>query len=149
MNRATPQLRDFAKRLIAYEGTRNKSSRNKSSETKNPLPVLIDELRPYLATLMGSIGFRALLARALALATAEVPWLSTVQIEADGTWGGLEELDIQADRDELAKGSLILLAQLLGLLVAFIGETLTLQLVREVWPRAPLEDLDLSSRRAK
>jgi hypothetical protein len=33
---------------------------------------------------------------------------------------------------------------LLGLLVAFIGETLTLRLVREVWPKAPLNELDLS-----
>jgi circadian clock protein KaiC len=40
-------------------------------------------------------------------------------------------------------GGVALLAQLLGLLVAFIGENLTLRLVREVWPKAPLNDLDL------
>jgi len=33
---------------------------------------------------------------------------------------------------------------LLGLLVAFIGENLTIRLVREVWPKAPLNDLDLT-----
>jgi predicted transglutaminase-like cysteine proteinase len=39
----------------------------------------------------------------------------------------------------------LLLAQLLGLLVAFIGEDLTLRLVREVWPKLSLNDLDLGT----
>jgi hypothetical protein len=37
-----------------------------------------------------------------------------------------------------------LLAQLLGLLVAFIGESLTLRLVREVWPPVTLGNLNAS-----
>jgi hypothetical protein len=39
----------------------------------------------------------------------------------------------------------VLLAQLLGLLVAFIGENLTLRLMREVWPKVPLNELDFAS----
>jgi len=35
----------------------------------------------------------------------------------------------------------LLVAQLLGLLVAFIGENLTLRLMRDVWPKLSLEDL--------
>jgi len=31
---------------------------------------------------------------------------------------------------------------LLGLLVTFVGEELTLRLVREVWPKLPLSNLD-------
>jgi len=31
---------------------------------------------------------------------------------------------------------------LLGLLVTFIGENLTVRLVRDVWPDAPVNDLD-------
>jgi len=38
-----------------------------------------------------------------------------------------------------------LLAQLLGLLVTFIGEALTVRLVREVWPKVPLDDLDFGN----
>jgi hypothetical protein len=45
----------------------------------------------------------------------------------------------------LSEGRVVLLAQLLGLLVAFIGESLTLRLVLEVWPKVPLEDLELSN----
>src|ERR1019366_1551324 len=63
MSRATPKMRNFAERLIAYE-TRG----NNPSETETSGPFLVGEkLRPQLATLMGNVGFRALLSRALAL----------------------------------------------------------------------------------
>jgi hypothetical protein len=131
-------MRDFAGRLIAYE-TRG----NKSSETKTPAACLVSEkLRPHLATLMGNVGFRALLSRALALANTGVPWLRAVQVKADGSLEGLDELEAQVDPDEIFEGCVVLLAQLLGLLVAFIGENLTLHLVREVWPKLSLHDLD-------
>ena len=134
-------MRDLAERLIAYE-----TRRNKSSETKTPTACLVGEnLRPHLATLMGNVGFRALLSRALALANAEVPWLSAVQVNADGSFQGLDELGAQVDPDEIFEGCVVLLAQLLGLLVAFIGENLTLRLVREVWPKLSLTDLDLGT----
>ena len=138
MSRATPEMRVFAGRLIAYETTGNKSS-----ETKTPAACLVGEkLRPHLATLMGNVGFRALLSRALALANAEVPWLRAVHVNTDGSFQGLDELGAQVDPDEIFEGCVVLLAQLLGLLVAFIGELLTLRLVRDVWPKLPLNDLD-------
>ena len=113
-------MRSFAKRLMAYE-----TSGNKSSETTNPAAFHVcEKLRPQLATLMGNGGFRALLSRALALATAEVPWLRAVHVKADGTLEGLEELHAQLDSAEFFEGRVVLLAQLLGLLVAFIGEIL-------------------------
>jgi hypothetical protein len=138
MNRATPKLRDFAERLIAYE-----TSRNKSSKTKIPAAFFVGEkLRPHLAALMGNVGFHALLSRALALANAEVPWLRAVHVKSDGSLEGLDELDAQVDPEEVFEGRLVLLAQLLGLLVAFIGENLTLRLVRDVWPKLSLDNLD-------
>ena len=138
MSRATPQMRDLSQCLIAYE-TRG----NKSSETKTPAACLVGEkLRPHLAALMGNVGFRALLSRALALANAEVPWLRAVHVKADGSFEGLDELEAQVDPEEIFEGCVVLLAQLLGLLAAFIGENLTLHLVREVWPKLSLKDLD-------
>jgi hypothetical protein len=131
-------MRDFAARLIAYETTKNRSS-----ETKPSAAFLVDEkLRPHLATLMGNVGFRALLSRALMLTNAEVPWLRSVHVKADGSLEGLDELDAQVDPKEIFEGRVVLLAQLLGLLVAFIGEDLTLRLVREVWPKLSLNDLN-------
>ena len=139
MSRATPKMRNFAERLIAYE-TRG----NRSSGTRTPAAFfVIDKLRPQLATFMGNAGFRALLSRALALANAEIPWLRAVHVKADGSLEGLHELAEQVEADEISEGRVVLLAQLFGLLVAFIGEDLTLRLVREVWPKLPLNSLDV------
>jgi hypothetical protein len=138
MSRATPKMRDFAERLIAYE-----SRENKSSETKTPAACLVSEkLRPHLATLMGNVGFCALLSRSLALAHPEAAWMRAVQVKADGSLAGLDEIDAQVHPDEIFVGCVVLLAQLLGLLVAFIGENLTLRMVREVWPKLSFDDLD-------
>jgi hypothetical protein len=138
MSRATPKIRDFAERLIIYE-TRG----NKSFETKTTAVFHVGEkLRPHLATLMGNLGFRALLSRALALANAEVPWLCAVRVKADGSLEGLDEVEAHVDPEEVFEGRVVLLAQLLGLLVAFIGENLTLRLVREVWPKLSFNDFD-------
>ena len=138
-------MRDFAERLIAYE-----AKGNKSSGTKTLLAFPVGEkLRPYLATLMGNAGFRALLSRALALASEEVPWLRAVQVKADGSLEELDELKTQVDADEFLQGRVVMLAQLLGLLVAFIGEILTLQLVLEVWPKLPLHNFDFFGKEDK
>ena len=81
MSRATPKMRDFAERLIAYE-----MSGDKSFETKAPAVFYVCEtLRPHLAILMGDTGFHALLSRALVLAYAHVSWLQAVQVKADGS----------------------------------------------------------------
>jgi hypothetical protein len=94
---------------------------------------------------MGNIGFRALLSRALVLASAELPWLSAARVEAGGVLQGLGKAQAQLGPDELIEGEVVLLAQLIGLLVAFIGENLTLRLAREIWPKIPLYDLDFSN----
>jgi hypothetical protein len=133
-------MRNFAKRFIICEANGNKSAR-----TKPPAAFdVCEKLRPPLATLMGNGGFQALLSRALALAAAEVPWLRAMHVRSEGTLSGLEDLPVRPDPDTLLEGRIVLLAQLLGLLVAFIGEDLTLRLVREIWPREPLHDLDLA-----
>ena len=129
MSRATLKTRDFAKRLIDCETNGNKSS----AKTVGAAFLVIEKLRLHLTALMGNVGYRALLARALALAKAEVPCLHAMHVKADGSFGGLDELGAQADRETFAEGSVVLLAQLLGLLVVFIGGSLTLRLVCEMW----------------
>jgi hypothetical protein len=134
-------MRGVAERLIAHE-----TGGNKSAGTKAPAAFYVcEKLRPHLATLMGSTGFHALLSRALAVANAEDAWLRKVQVNADGSLEGLDELGGQLDPQEMAERSVVLIAQLFGLLGAFIGEKLTLQMVREVWPQLPLNDLDFGN----
>ena len=98
-------MRDFAERLIVYE-----TRENKSSETKTQAAFLVGEkLRPQLAALMGNVGFRALISRALALSNAEIPWLRAVHVKADGSFEGLDELGAQVGPDEIFEGRVVLL----------------------------------------
>jgi hypothetical protein len=46
----------------------------------------------------------------------------------------------QLDGNEAVQGGTALIAQLLGLLVTFIGEALTLRLVQNVWPNAAIAE---------
>jgi hypothetical protein len=131
-------MRNFARRLIDYEASGAISGQTKAAAAYH----VCEKLRTPLAALVGNGGFRALLARALTLATAEVPGLHGIHVKPDGSLDGVEDLHAQLDPHKYFEGGGVLLAQLLGLLAAFIGENLTLRLVREVWPKAPFNDLD-------
>ena len=127
-----PQTRDLAQSLIAHESTVG----NKTSEPMEFAGFRVCEtLRPSICALAGVDGFRSLLSRALALATAESPSLSAVRVGADGSLEGLDEVGRQIDKDQVREGGVILIAQLLGLLLTFIGEAMTSRLVTsEVLP---------------
>ncbi len=129
-------MREFAARLIAHE-----TGATSAQPGASPAFAVPNRMQTPVATLMGNGGHRALLMRALALAGAEVPWLRDVQVAIDGTLEGPDPPGEAVDPEEVLKGGVVLLAQLIGLLVAFIGERLTLQLVREVLPKLPEGDL--------
>jgi hypothetical protein len=131
-------MRHFAKQLIACETKGNDSSETTAS-VAFPVP---EKLRLSLMVLVGTSGFRALISRALALAAVEVRWLRAVQVRTDGAFEGVEALHEQMDPAEFIEGRIVVLAQLLGLLVAFIGGNMTSRLVREIWPQISLGGLD-------
>jgi hypothetical protein len=134
-------MRRLATRLIDHETQRNKSSQAR-------LPVVFpvtDKLRPLLTTLMGDGGFRALFSRALALAGAEVFWLHALQVNADGGLEGVEASSARVDPAGFLEGKVVLLARLLELLVAFIGMSLTLRLLSQIWPQLSLNDMDFGN----
>jgi hypothetical protein len=134
-------MRNIAERLINHETPRSSSAAAANSASFQ----VTDRLRPHLATLMGNGGFRALLTRALVLASTEVPWLRAVRVSADGTLEGLEIPDARINPAEFREGRVVLLAQLLGLLVAFIGPGLTLRLVGEIWPQLATDNVDFGN----
>ncbi|MDB5475392.1 MAG: hypothetical protein JWP49_903 [Phenylobacterium sp.] len=138
MIRATLRMQRIAKRLMVAETAGEPSARAMPAAT---FPVT-DKLRPHLATLVGKGGVRALLARALVLATAEVTWLSAAHVNAEGDIEGLDAVRADLDPAQFLEGRVILLAQLLGLLVAFIGPGLVSRLISEIWPQVPLKDRD-------
>lgn len=119
--------------LIDHEATGNQLT----AADFPPAFRVCDKLRGPLVTLMGHAGFRALLARALALASTEVTWLNAVQVQADGSLEGLDSLPAPVSPKEFKSDSAVLVSELLGLLIAFIGEKLTFQLLRVTWPKLP------------
>ena len=130
-------MRAIAKRLVVLEALGNNASKTK---VPTPFGGVIEKLRRPLVALTGSAGVGALLSRALALAGAEVRWLRAVHVKPDGSLECPAEM-AHLDKEETAKGEVVLIAYLLALLVSFIGESLTLGLLQEVWPTARFDDL--------
>ena len=100
-----------------------------------PLAHVAEKLRRPLVTLTGITGFCSLLARALTLAKAQAPALNILQIEPDGSLIGFDN-----NKAQIEEAGVMLLAELLGLLVTFIGERLMLTLVSDAWPDLPIRD---------
>jgi hypothetical protein len=129
------ESRHLAQRLLAYEAVADETSEPAESAAFR----VCAKLRQPLITFAGVAGFRSLLSRALTLAIAEAPSLSVIQIAADGSLKGLDELASQTDKKQVRDEGVILIAKLIGLLLTFIGEGLTLRLVQDVWPEAAFD----------
>lgn len=138
MRQLSSQMRTVAERVIAHEA---KGRRRHASSAPAAL-LACERLRSELASLVGNTGVQALFMRALALAGAEFAWLRTIRVGADGSLQGFEGTQAPVEPDEIAAGGVVLLAHLLALLAAFIGESLTLRIVREQWPQLSLNGLD-------
>ncbi len=95
-----------------------------------------------------SVGTRALLARSLHVARAEFPFLQAIRAgsDSDAFLLTLNARMDDVDPREAGDGLKAILGIPLDLLVGFIGEDLTLSLVRQVWPDLPGSELPLTSR---
>jgi len=130
-------IRDFARRLVAFEAKHDPSPVVYGRDVARAL----EKLRIPLAKLAGTAGFRSLMSRAVAVAKAEVPSLAAVKVRPDGS---LEGLQLASDGPD-AEAQVVVVAELLGLLLTFIGEALTMRLVCEAWPHAPIAELGAGS----
>lgn len=128
----SPISHDLAQRLLAYE-----SAAKAEEATTPPLFRVCETLRRPLSALAGTIAFRTLLERALALAKARAPGLGAVQVKDDGSLQGLS-----GPPNNQAADGVVLIASLLGLLSAFIGEAMMLRLVLDAWPGLSANDLE-------
>lgn len=136
MGSASPKLRKLAQRLLSLEPAPGKAGDRTAAFR------VTEKLRQQLSIVTGAAGFRAVLARSLALASEEVRWLNGIHVGANGS---LEELDgvcAELSPEEIARGETILLARLIGLLVTFIGAPLTAHLLQDVWPKLSPRELD-------
>ena len=119
-------VRDLARRLLALSET-------VSGPREHQALLLSEKLRTALIEFTGTDGFATLLRRALTLASAEVSSLRSAKVGADGRLDGLEQIATDSVAAE-SEAAVAITAHLLGLLVSFIGEPLTLKLVCRAWP---------------
>lgn len=130
--------RDFAGKLLAYVAAAGAATEPQDS----PGFRVCAALRGPLAKFMGAAGVGALLSRALALASVEMPWLRQLRVHDDGTLDGVAEIEAKQGPGAITEGEIALVGQLLGLLVTFIGPALTLSLLHDIWPDWTIEMAD-------
>jgi hypothetical protein len=122
------KTRELARSLVACEA-------DATTTSLHPEPATVrvyERLRRQLGAPVGIDGFQALASRALALAKSEFPRLSAVQVTANGGLRGLGEVESEMNADEDGEAGIILIAQLLGLFLTFLGETTTLRLIEDL-----------------
>jgi len=122
------KTRDLARSLVACETEASATF----LQTEPAIVRVYERLRRQLGAPVGVDGFQALASRALALAKSESPRLNAVKVTANGGLLGLGEVESQAAADEDGEAGVNLIAQLLGLFLAFLGEATTLRLIEDL-----------------
>ena len=130
-NSVDPQLHELAGWLLVYEST----VRDSSQESLSALESVFEKFRHLLITLIGAVGYRALIGRVVKLAKTETPQLNTLQVKPDGSLEGIGE---RFGQDQTEGADVLLIAQLIALLATFVGTDLMLILVLDKWPDLPV-----------
>ncbi len=134
-------VRDLARRLLIAEAAVQSATQPLSHEGVR----VCRTLQVALTRFAGTDGFASLMRRSLVLARVEVPSMHGIKIKVDGSIEGLEELaaDSRDSGGDLGtEAAVAITTHLLGLLVTFVGERITLRLMCEAWPGAPLNESD-------
>ena len=125
--------RVWARQLLVEE-----AASGGSSQVEFPILVVYEKLRQHLSKTTGLDGFKALASRALKLAKVEAPVLELVQLTADGSLNGFDELQSRYNPAPMDEVGVIVIAHLLGLFLTFLGEVTTQRLMHEVFPQIEL-----------
>ncbi len=139
MSTTSPETQELARQLLAFEAAYHISP----DEGVDVAAHFIEGLRLRFIRLAGVDGFRSLLSRALTLAKAELPSLNMVQVRADGSLEGFDSIEQSQEAGAAGHAGTVLVSHLLELLMTFVGEPLTLRLVRDKWPDASMDGADL------
>jgi hypothetical protein len=131
-------MRNLAHRLLIYEADVGKTP----EPTESPTLRVYEKLRRSLIEFAGVAGFQSIASRALTLAKLESPILGTARVAADGSLKGLSEMEAEIDmnKEHASDAGVHLIGVLLGLLGMFLGEGLTLSLLRNAWPSEVFDD---------
>jgi hypothetical protein len=127
-NEINTAARHLADRLLALENEAGTIAAEDALATCR----VCEKLCRSLNNLVGRTGFSSLLQRALTIAKRESPALGGVEVTDDGALSGFV--------GAATASSPVLIAHLIQLWITFIGEGLTLTLLRDIWPE--LKGLD-------
>jgi hypothetical protein len=140
---ATPRLRRIAAKLLAHEvGGAPATAETLAAAAQR----LLDRLSARLAEVIGPLGVRAILLRAVQLRKPEFAFLDERISPLTGSESPGESLRacLRAQEPEVIREvSVILFATFAGLLVALIGDRLALSLLQQIWPDALLPEVGL------
>jgi hypothetical protein len=95
-----------------------------------------DQLARVLAPLIGEAGIEALTARAVHVTQRDYPWLATTT-DSDHARRPFAQVVFSLEQQHAAlatEAAAAVLATFTGLLATFVGESLTMRLVRQAWP---------------
>ena len=146
MAAATPAHRELARWLLAREI----AGRHEPTDLVGAADTACQKLSGRVARLVTFVAWQALLARALHLARREFPFLEGVRPGSSPTLGleGLAEHVQGVEPAQAREGLAMVLANVLGLLATFVGDEITLRLVRDAWPDARLSGAEARAEEA-
>jgi hypothetical protein len=128
-----------ARRQLALKVLAHHAGANAGSEAVGAAALRVyDQLARVSAQLIGHAGVDALTGRALHLAQQEYPWLVYTR-ELEPPEAPFSQIVVCLKRQDPAVASeaaAAVFGTITGLLVTFIGEPLTMQLLRKTWPDA-------------
>lgn len=135
MNGPTPDMLELSRRIMEQEI----GGREAPEEIALAIEGGFQRLCDALFNLVGHSGGQALLARALDLTRRDFGWLEAVLVEAGASikFNNLPEVVRRESASSVVACATTLLATLIALLCAFIGEALTMRLVGRIWAEAP------------
>lgn len=147
MNQVPPALFDYARRLFSREAGDTRHAQDLSQVMER----ICGPLHTRLAPLLSSAGFDALLGRALKLAARDFSFLTSVSARSisSGSLIGLSEAAESRTSAETTDALVAILANLIWLVILFIGENLGLRKVHEVWPDVPMTVLGSDSEKSQ
>jgi hypothetical protein len=127
----TLALAEAARKVLRHE-----TSGGEAEALATGAAQALDKLTHHFSRLVGSVGMRMLLARAVASVRPTYPWLPRdLTAPADAPWAELRTAFAQQAPEVAAEAFVAVWSDVLGLLERFIGDRLVGRLLRELWPQ--------------
>jgi len=139
-------LEALAQQLLAYES----SVHPRADELPTVARHIYDRLRVRLSVFLGDVGFDALWERALSMARRAVRSANEAPGEhAETLPPGLSVALAGRDAAEAQSVLVAAFASFFALLFSFIGEDISLRLIRQMWPDLRFDAADAPGERSK